>query len=109
MIHETFGKQNTHGLYYNTLYGELQKTSIAAYTAVTISVTLAIALLLYIIITKVVQYRITRRATSNGVTPIASSDQMDPVYEEARDCASKSDTKDIEMIPNVVYGKHTTQ
>ena len=90
----------------NTLYGELRKTSIVANTAITISVTLALALLLYIIITKVVQYRITQRATSDGVTP--TSDQIDPLYEEAHDCMSKPDTKDIEMIPNVVYGKHTT-
>ena len=89
----------------NTLYGELRKTSIAAYSAVTLSVTLALALVLYIIITKVVQYRTTRRATSDGVTP--TSDQIDPLYEEARDCTSKSDTRDIEMMPNVVYGKHT--
>ena len=90
----------------NSLHGELRKTSIVANTAVTISVTLALALLLYIIITKVVQYRMTQRATSDGVTP--NCDQIDPLYEEARDCTSKSDTKDIEMIPNVVYGKHTT-
>ena len=90
----------------NTLYGELRKTSIVANTAITISVTLALALLLYIIITKIVQYRITQRATSDGVTP--TSDQIDPLYEEAHDCMSKPDTKDIEMIPNVVYGKHTT-
>ena len=90
----------------NTLYDELRKTSIVANTAVTISVTTALALLLYIIITMVVQYRITQQAASNGVTP--TSDQIDPLYEEARDCTSKSDTRDIEMIPNVVYGKHAT-
>ena len=48
----------------------------------------------------------TRRTNSDGVTP--TSDQIDPLYEEARDCMLKSDTKDIEMIPNVVYGKHAT-
>ena len=95
----------------SSLYGELRKASATAYTAVTISVTLALALLLYIIFTKVFQYHATQRsqtiATSEGVVP--AGDQEDPLYDEARDYASsKTDTKDIEMMPNIIYGKHTT-
>ena len=92
----------------NSLHGELRKASITAYTAVTISVTLALAMLLYIIITKAFRHHMTQQAqASDGVAP--AGDQLDPLYEEARDyTSSKTDTKDIEMIPNVVYGKHTT-
>ena len=64
---------------------------------------------MYIIFTKAFQYRMTQRsrATSEGVAP--AGDQEDPLYDEARVYASsKTDTKDIEMMPNVVYGKHTT-
>jgi hypothetical protein len=92
----------------NSLYGELRRASATAYTAVTISVTLALALILYIIITKAFQYRKNRpsRATSDGALPAV--DQGDPLYDEARVdyTSSKTDTKDIEMMPNVVYGKH---
>ena len=90
-----------------SLHGELQKASITAYTAITISITLALAMLLYIIITKAFRYHMTRRATPDEVA--AAGDQVDPLYEEAHDYASsKTDTRDIEMIPNVVYGTHTT-
>ena len=91
----------------NSLYGELQKASTTAYTAVTISITLALGLLLYIIITKTLQYRMTQQTASDGATP--AGDQIGPLYEEARDyTSSKTDTRDIEMMPNVVYGKHST-
>ena len=93
----------------SSLYGELRKASATAYTAITISITLALALLLYIITTKAFQYRMIQRsrATSDGAAP--AGDQVDPLYEEARDyTSSKTDTKDIEMMPNVVYGKHST-
>ena len=93
----------------NSLYGELRRASATAYAAVTISVTVALAVVLYVIITKVFQYRATRlsRATSDGAPP--ADDQGDPLYDEARvDYAStETDTKDIEMMPNIVYGKHT--
>ena len=74
----------------------------------TISITLALAMLpVYVIITKAFQNHMTQRdQASDGVAP--AGDQVDPLYEEARDYTSlKTDTKDIEMIPNVVYGKHT--
>ena len=93
----------------NSLYGELRRASATAYAAVTISVTVALAMVLYVIITKAFQYRATRlsRATSDGAPP--ADDQGDPLYDEARiDYAStETDTKGIEMMPNVVYGKHT--
>jgi predicted outer membrane repeat protein len=92
----------------NSLYGELRRASATAYTAVTISVTLALALLLYIIVTKAFQYRRNRpsQATFDGALPAV--DQGDPLYDEARVdyTPSKTDTRDIEMMPNVVYGKH---
>ena len=92
-----------------SLYNELQRASATAYAAVTISVTVALAVVLYVIITKAFQYRAIRlsRATSDGAPP--ADDQGDPLYDEARvDYAStETDTKDIEMMPNVVYGKHT--
>ena len=44
----------------SSLYGEMRKASATAYTAVTIFITLALALLLYIIIAKALQYRMTR-------------------------------------------------
>ena len=91
----------------NSLYGELRKASATAYTAVTISVTLALALLLYIIITKALQYHMTQQTASDEAAP--ADDRVDPLYEEARDyTSSKTDTRDIEMMPNVVYGKQTT-
>ncbi len=93
----------------NSLYGELRRASATAYTAVTISATLALVLILYIIVTKAFQYRRNRpsQGTSDGVLP--ASDPGDPLYDEARVdyTSSKADTKDIEMMPNVVYGKHT--
>ena len=93
----------------NSLYGELRRASATAYAAVTISVTVALAVVLYVIITKAFQYRATwlSRATSDGAPP--ADDQGDPLYDEARVdyASSKTDTKDIEMMPNVVYGKHT--
>ena len=93
----------------NSLYGELRRASATAYAAVTISVTVALAMVLYVVITKAFQYRATQlsRATSDGAPP--ADDQGDPLYDEARfDYAlSKTDTKDIEMMPNIVYGKHT--
>ena len=93
----------------NSLYGELRRASATAYTAVTISVTVALALILYVVITKAFQYHTARlsRATSDAAPP--ADDQGDPLYDEARVdyASSKTDTKDIEMMPNVVYGKHT--
>ena len=90
----------------SSLYGELRKASATAYTAITISITLALALLLYIIIIKALQYRMTRQTASDGTAP--AGEQVDLLYEEARDyTSSKTDTRDIKMMPNVVYGKHT--
>ena len=93
----------------NSLYGELRRASATAYTAVTISVTVALAVILYVVISKAFQYRATRlsRATSDGTPP--ADDQGDPLYDEAQVDykSSKTDTKDIEMMPNVVYGKYT--
>ena len=93
----------------NSLYGELQRASATAYAAVTVSITVALAVVLYVIITKAFQYRATRlsRVTSDGAPP--ADDQGDPLYDEARIdyASSKTDTKDIEMMPNVVYGKHS--
>ena len=66
-------------------------------------------MVLYVIITKPFQYRATQlsRVTSDGAPP--ADDQGDPLYDEARVdyASSKTDTKDIEMMPNIVYGKHT--
>ena len=86
----------------SSLYGELRKASATAYTAVTISVTLALTLLLYIIFTKAFQYHTTQRsraiATSERVVSAGAGDQEDPLYDEARVYASsKTDTKDIEI------------
>ena len=94
----------------NSLYDGLRKASATSYTALTISITLALAMLMYIIILRAFQYRMTRRsrATSVRVEPVGD-DQVDPLHDEAHGyTSSTTDTRDIEMIPNVVYGKHTT-
>ena len=80
----------------------MQKASATAYTAITISITLALTLLLYIIITKALQYRTTQRTASDGAAH--AGDQGDPLYEEARNyTSSKTDTRDIEMMPIMSY------
>lgn len=109
IVHLSTKNGGTCPLVNNSLYGELRRASIIADTAVTISVTLALAVLLYIIITKAFRYHLTRQATSNRVAPASAGDQVDPLYEEAHGYASSNtDTRNIKMTPNVVYGKYTT-
>ena len=73
---------------------------------VPLPVTVTLAVVLYIIITKAFQYHATQlsRATSDGAPP--ADDQGDPLYDESRVdyASSKTDINDAQYC---VYGKHT--
>ena len=92
----------------NTIYSKLQKASAAAYTALTVSITSVIGLLLYVIITKIVQRiksqtRAARHDTDHEPPP---QNQPEPVYDVAQPITASDN---IEMVPNVVYGKQNTR
>lgn len=71
----------------DTLYEKLQTTSSVAYTALTLSLTVAVGTLVYVIITRMVLKLKNRNATTDGRAQC--DDQVDPVYEEAEVCTTK--------------------
>ena len=92
----------------NTIHSKLQKASAAAYTALTVSITSVIGLLLYVVVTKIVQQiknqtRAARQDTDHEPPP---ENQPEPVYDVAQ-AITASDN--IEMVPNVVYGTQDTR
>ena len=92
----------------NTIHSKLQKASAAAYTALTVSITSVIGLLLYVIIMKIVQRiknqtRAARHDTDHEPPP---ENQPEPVYDVAQPITASDN---IEMVPNVVYGKKNTR
>ena len=87
----------------NGIRGKLQMAAAVSYTALTVSITLVIAVLLYVVITKAVpQIRQQQNRTENEVE-IPDEPEPDPEYEEANVHAN---VDHIEMVPNVVYGSH---
>ena len=87
----------------NGIHGELKTTAAVSYTALTVSITLVIAVLLYVVITKAVpQIRRQQNGTENEVE-IQDEPEPEPEYEEANVHAN---VDHIEMVPNVVYGSH---
>ena len=85
----------------NTLQEMLQRASSAAYTALTLSVTVAIGVVLYFIITRAMHNR--NRTSTRRI----GQDHSDPVYDHAQDHTMSTDAKSIEMVPNVVYGRRS--
>ena len=87
----------------NGIHGELKTTAAVSYTALTVSITLVIAVLLYVVITKAVpQIRRQQNGTENAVE-IQDEPEPEPEYEEAN---VRVNVDHIEMVPNVVYGSH---
>ena len=86
------------------LYGKLNMIIVAAYTSLTISITLAIAVFLYIIVTKLISYQSKKRSTEQAATCAPS----EPLYEEAI-VSEKANNEVIVMKPNVVYGRCESQ
>ena len=87
----------------NGIRGKLQMAAAVSYTALTVSITLVIAVLLYVVITKAVpQIRRQQNGTENEVE-IQDEPEPEPEYEEANVHAN---VDHIEMVPNVVYGSH---
>ena len=78
---------------------ELNKVSTAAYASITISVTIVIAFLLYLLIEKLVQSKIRCMKTSTVLS--ATQLPSEPLYDEATLQHDNAET--IEMKPNVLY------
>ena len=88
----------------NTLQEMLQRASSAAYTALTLSVTVAIGVVLYFIITRAMHQVNKNRNATRGIGS-DEHDHSDPVYDQAQGHTINTDAKEIEMVPNVVYGR----
>ena len=86
----------------DTLYEKLQTTSSVAYTALTLSLTVAVGILAYVTITRMVLKLKNRNARADSRSQCGN--QADPVYEV---CTLNTDARDIETTPNVVYGTHS--
>ena len=76
----------------------------AAYTSLTISITLVIAVFLYIVVTKVISYQSKKSSTVQAAAHAPS----EPLYEEAL-VSEKANNEVIVMKPNVVYGRCESQ
>ena len=86
----------------DTLDEKLQTTSSVAYTALTLSMTVAVDILVYVTMTRMVLKLKNQNARADCRSQ--RGDQADPVYEV---CTLNTDARDIEMTPNVVYGTHS--
>ena len=78
---------------------ELNKVSTAAYASITISVTIVIAFLLYLLIEKLVQSKIRCMKASTVLS--ATQLPSEPLYDEAT--LQHDNAEAIEMKPNVLY------